>query len=89
MALIDENTLFATPNDPESLMEWIMAHSGGERTAAMVAAGMATNLCAKILRDHEDLMNQANEEVSTMQMVEADPDGSQMDLWDQWHDGDI
>lgn len=87
--LIQQNNLFATPNDMQSLQTWIMAHNGGERTAAVVAAGMAWNLAHKILADHEERMNQANEQVSNAQMAEADPDGTQMNLWDQWHDGAV
>ena len=36
--------LFATPESWDELMTWIEAHSGGEKTAALVAAHMALNL---------------------------------------------
>lgn len=47
--------LFATPESWSELMNWIERQSGGEKTAAMVAAHMALNLAhAKV----EELMDQ-------------------------------
>lgn len=36
--------LFDTPGSWSDLMDWIELHSGGEKTAALVAAHMALNL---------------------------------------------
>lgn len=47
--LIQPAEFFATPASTEELMNWIMHHNGGERTAATVGAMMAWNLACSIV----------------------------------------
>lgn len=51
MAKITPSEFFKTPETREELQAWIMAHSDGERTVAMIAAGMAWNLACKVVND--------------------------------------
>jgi len=45
------STLFDTPTSFQDLHDWCVAHSGSERTVALVAANMAINLCSKLIED--------------------------------------
>jgi len=81
---IQPNQLFATPNDMESLMAWVEAHTGSERVVAATAAGMAWNLAAKLLDDQEAMAQSFNEQVQT---IKRDDDGT--DSWDYWSPGDL
>jgi hypothetical protein len=81
---IQENNMFATPHDMQSLMSWIEAHTGSERVVAATAAGMAWNLAAKLLMDEEariKAFNDACEEIAQTQ--------EQLDPWDSWSPSDI
>lgn len=46
---ISPSTLFDTPTTIEDLHDWCMMHSGSERTIALVASGMAINLCSQLI----------------------------------------
>jgi len=59
--IIRPSEIFATPKDMASLMQWVEAHNGSERSVAAVAAGMAWNLASKVLADHQAQMMIANE----------------------------
>ena len=48
MPTIQKNELFHTPASVDELMAWVMKNSGGERVAAMTAAGMALNLAVEV-----------------------------------------
>jgi hypothetical protein len=67
---IKPNNLFATPGDMDSLMAWCDAHTGSEKAVAFTAAGMAINLCAQILKNDQDLIDQVNQEIADAE-VEA------------------
>lgn len=81
---IQSNQLFATPNDMESLMAWVEAHTGSERVVAATAAGMAWNLAIKLLDDQEAMAQSFNEQVQTIKR-----DDSNIDSWEYWHPGDL
>jgi hypothetical protein len=49
--VIENCDMFATPDTPAELWEILKSYTGGEGVAAMTAAGMAINLCAKIQRE--------------------------------------
>lgn len=48
---IGHNAMFATPKDMEALMQYCERFTGGERMAALVAAGMALNLAHKYVEE--------------------------------------
>lgn len=48
---LEHSTMFATPEDMEALMQYCERFTGGERTAAFVAAGMAWNLAYKLVEE--------------------------------------
>lgn len=50
---MEQNNLFATPENMEAIEAYITTFSGTERTAATVAAGMMWNLACKI---HKQIM---------------------------------
>lgn len=81
---IQSNQLFATPNDMQSLMAWVEAHTGSERVVAATAAGMAWNLAAKLLADQEAMAASFNEQVETERRNPTEPG-----LWDYWTPGDL
>ena len=83
MSVIQSNQLFATPNDMQSLMAWVEAHTGSERVVAATAAGMAWNLAAKMLADQEAMAQSFNEQVQTIQRDDG------LDAWDYWSPGDL
>ena len=63
--MLEENTkfhmqptnLFATPEDLDALMSYIMRFNGGERHAAMICAMKAWNLGCKVQRHNEELVD--------------------------------
>jgi len=51
--IIKPNNLAATPNDMESLMDWCEAHTGSEKTVALIAATMGWNLACKLVVERQ------------------------------------
>ena len=49
--LIQGSDFWATPESSDALWDSLANYSGGERVAAMTAAGMAINLCAKVIAE--------------------------------------
>lgn len=60
---IPHNGLFATPSSMQALEEYILLHSGAERTVAMTAALMAINLCHSLVDQH--IIQQYNTQTNT------------------------
>lgn len=51
---LSRQDLFHTPATPEELWSWIEQLSGGERVAAITAAGLAWNLAHQIVQKEID-----------------------------------
>lgn len=59
---ISSSTLFDTPTSMQDLHDWCMMHSGSERTIALVASGIAINLCSRIVDQAIEKQNNERKE---------------------------
>jgi hypothetical protein len=73
---IESSELFTTPQSVDELQKWILLHTGSERALAMVAAGMAWNLAAKLVDDTQKAADDFNTQSEALR--------EDFSSWDYW-----